>query len=375
MARSISTKIVLFLGLVVLTGCQQFGSNPSGPDLKILQKSGHYDKIDGVFVNRKRDITHNIGDDISFWDDPLGRVTPNYLFNSNQTSPRGLMPEDRTADMKSFIESSRTIKFIWLGHSSILLSIDGKTVLIDPVFSDNASPFSFMIDRFQPPVLDITDLPRVDYIVISHDHYDHLDMDTIKYFANKDVIFILPLGVGSHLRYWGVPTSRMVELDWWGEIEIEGLSFIATPAQHFSGRLGLISTNETLWASWVIKSPTDSIYYSGDSGYDTHYKTIGERFGPFDLVFMDSGQYNERWRTMHNMPEEMIKGFTELGGRYLVPVHWGMFNLSLHNWYDPANEATVRAKQQQIQLITPRLGELITLENPPLFDEWWKEVK
>ena len=138
-------------------------------------------------------------------------------------------------------------------------------------------------------------------------------MDTIKYFANKDVIFILPLGVGSHLRYWGVPTSRLVELDWWGEIEIEGLSFIATPAQHFSGRLGLISTNETLWASWVIKSPTDSIYYSGDSGYDTHYKTIGERFGPFDLVFMDSGQYNERWRTMHNMPEEMIKGFTELG--------------------------------------------------------------
>ena len=156
MARSISTKIVLFLGLVVLTGCQQFGSNPTGPDLEILQKSAQYDKIDGIFVNRKRHITHNIEDDISFWDDPLGRITPNYLFNSNQTSPNGLMPEDRTADMKSFIESSRTIKFIWLGHSSILLSIDGKTVLIDPVFSDNASPFSFMIDRFQPPVLDLS---------------------------------------------------------------------------------------------------------------------------------------------------------------------------------------------------------------------------
>lgn len=172
--------------------------------------------------------------------------------------------------MRVLLDSASTIKFIWLGHSSILLSIDAKTVLIDPVFADSAAPVSFIVKRFQPPVITIDDLPRTDYILISHDHYDHIDMKAIKHFSNTNTTFILPLGVSSHLRSWGVNQSKMIELDWWDEVNLGGLSFVATPAKHFSGRLGLVSTMKTLWASWVIKSPKNKVYYSGDSGYGTH---------------------------------------------------------------------------------------------------------
>lgn len=372
--------LIIFSGGLLLSGCAQFGAIPSGQYLELVQASPNYNADIGGFVNRNPGIMDNVGDDVSFWDDPFGRERPNFIFNCNQTSPNAPMPEERTQDFTDFLESASTIKFIWLGHSSILLSIEGKTVLIDPVFSDYASPVPLIVRRFQPPVIKIDDLPKIDYIVISHDHYDHLDMETIKHFTDRDVKFILPLGVGAHLRRWGIAASKMIELDWWEEADLGGagpgsLSFVATPAQHFSGRTGISSKMETLWASWVIKSPTRRMFFSGDSGYDTHYKSIGERLGPFDLVFMDSGQYNERWRAVHNMPHDVITGFMELRGNYLVPVHWGMFDMSLHNWFDPPSKISKLAKQNNINLITPRLGAIIRLEDPPLFDEWWREVK
>ena len=365
---------MLIIGVFMLSSCEQFGANPSGAYLSDIEASPNYDAQEAQFVNEETNVVSGIGDDINFWDDPFGRDTPNFLFNSNQTSPNTLMPEVQNTDMLDFLNSESTVKFIWLGHSSILLSIDGKTVLIDPVFSKNAAPVSFMIKRFQPPVITLDKMPKVDYILISHDHYDHLDMETVKYFNEKQTTFILPLGVGSHLRRWGIDQSKIIELDWWSNVDLGDLSFTGTPAKHFSGRLGLLSPMKTLWSSWVIKSSANSIYFSGDSGYDTHYKKIGDRLGPFDVIFMDSGQYNERWRAMHNMPHEVIKGFKDLGGRYLVPVHWGMFNISLHNWFDPPAEVTVRSRDNEIQLITPRLGEIVSLENPPLFDEWWTTV-
>ena len=198
-------------------------------------------------------------------------------------------------------------------------------------------------------------------------------METIKFFVGKDVSFIAPLGVGAHLRHWGIEESRITELDWWDEIVMDGLSYTAAPAQHFSGR-GILTGNKTLWASWVLKSKTASVYFSGIQGYDTHYQTIGDRLGPFDLVFMDYGQYDEGWRAVHNLPEEGIKGFQELDGEYLVPVGWGMFNLAVHNWYDPPQQATRLARAEGVKLITPRLGQVISMDNPPLFDEWWLEM-
>ena len=360
--------------IAALTGCEQFGAIPRGVHLETVKQSPHWDDHRDIFVNRRPDIldTMNVGQ--RFLADPLGLDEPNFLFNSNQTRPDGTMPEQRNHNFTAFLQSDDSVKFIWLGHSTILLAIDGTVILIDPIFSDHASPIPVAAKRFQPPAITLDQLPPIDHIIISHDHYDHLDMHTIKHFLDTDVSFLAPLGVGSHLRYWGVKPENITELDWWDETQLDGLTFAATPSQHFSGRIGFMHNNKTLWASWVIESDTQSVFFSGDSGYDTHYKAIGDKYGPFDLVFMENGQYNEGWRAVHNMPDEVITGFQELRGEYLVPVHWGMFDLSVHNWYDPPNAVTQRAKAANIKLITPRLGQMVDLAAPKLFDQWWLEV-
>ena len=367
----------IVLGALITIGLftyEPFGKIPSGKFLTRIEASPHYHETKEVFVNRRPDIKDTMTVGADFWADPLGREVPNFLFNNNQTEPAGLLPEERNPDLAAFEASDGRVKFIWLGHSTVLLSIDGRVILFDPVFSDHASPFPIAAKRFQPPVIHLEDLPEVDHIIISHDHYDHLDMETVKYFVKSDVKFITPLGVGSHLRYWGVDEARITELDWWEEANLDGMIYAATPSQHFSGRIGVMHNDKTLWASWVIAGKTDSVYFSGDSGYDTHYKDIGRKYGPFDVVFMENGQYNESWRAVHNLPDEAITAFKDVGGTYLVPVHWGMFNLSVHNWFDPPKEITRLAKAEDIKLITPRLGQLIDLNNPPLYDQWWLEV-
>ena len=360
--------------LVIMGGCDQVGENPKDVHLKIVQSSPNYDMARKKFVNRRADIMENMGDDISFWDDPIGRLRNNFFINSNETSPSQLIPEDRSGVPADFADSAGTVKFIWLGHSTFLLSINNKIVLVDPIFSAAASPVSFLVKRFQPPVINIDELPELDYVLISHDHYDHLDMETIIKLKDDDVTFVAPLGVGSHMRKWGVDNDKLIELDWWDEIDFDGVTFICTPAQHFSGRMALFSTMQTLWASWIVKGGGKSVYYSGDSGYDVHYKDIGERYSAFDIVFMDSGQYNERWAAVHNMPDEVIQGFIDLEGRHLVPVHWGMFTLSLHNWYDPPSEITKRAEKQGISVMTPLMGQTVILDNPGVFERWWEAL-
>ena len=360
--------------LVIMGGCDQVGENPKDVHLKIVQSSPNYDMARKKFVNRRADIMENMGDDTSFWDDPIGRLRNNFFINSNETSPSQLIPEDRSGVPADFADSAGTVKFIWLGHSTFLLSINNKIVLVDPIFSAAASPVSFLVKRFQPPVINIDELPELDYVLISHDHYDHLDMETIIKLKDDDVTFVAPLGVGSHMRKWGVDNNKLIELDWWDEIDFNGVTFICTPAQHFSGRMALFSTMQTLWASWIVKGGGKSVYYSGDSGYDVHYKDIGERYSAFDIVFMDSGQYNERWAAVHNMPDEVIQGFIDLEGRHLVPVHWGMFTLSLHNWYDPPSEITKRAEKQGISVMTPLMGQTVILDNPGVFERWWEAL-
>ena len=369
----LSLVLLLVASGMGLASCDQFGATPRGDYQAELALSPQYDPDKDIFVNRRPDILDTMTVWQNFWADPLGRDEPNFLFNSNQGEPDGPLPEGRSSPSSVFAETGGDLQFIWLGHWTVLMSIDGKTILIDPVFSEFASPVPVAAKRFQPPVMSLEDLPPIDHILISHDHYDHLDMDTIKFFVGKDVDFVVPIGVGVHLRYWGIEDSRITELDWWEQAVKDGLLYIATPAQHFSGR-GILNGNTTLWASWVLKAAGKSVYFSGDSGYDTHYEAIGNALGPFDLVFMDYGQYDKGWQAVHNLPEEGVQAFEDLRGDHLVPVGWGMFNLAVHNWYDPPREATRLSRERGIKLITPRLGQPISMDAPPLFDEWWREM-
>ena len=357
--------LLMFIFLILLTSCIQFGENPKGKQLERIQNSPNYSIADEKFINRKK-IKF-----LGFWDEPVKWFSNNMFIYFNETIPENKLPEIKPPDINKFLEPTESIKFIWFGHSTLLINIQNIITLVDPVFSKSASPVNFIVPRFQPPVLEINKLPNIDYILISHDHYDHLDMETILYFKDKDVKFITPLGVTSHMIKWGINETNLVELDWWDTIKIKDILFVCTPSRHYSGRLVSWKTSKTLWASWVVQSVDKSFYFSGDSGFDIHYKEIGDKYGPFDLVFMDSGQYNKRWEGTHNMPEEAILGFLDLKGKYLVPVHWGMFNIAVHNWYDPIQESVIYSSKYGVTLMTPKLGQLVYLNKSNNFENWW----
>ncbi|WP_408095518.1 MBL fold metallo-hydrolase [Peredibacter sp. HCB2-198] len=287
-------------------------------------------------------------------------------------APKTKLPEVKP-DMNEFLKPSDFVKFVWFGHSTLLLNLDGKIILIDPVFGKSASPFDFLVTRFQPPVLKLEELPKIDAILISHDHYDHLDKSTVKYFADKNVEFIVPIGVGDHLLEWEVRPVNIVELNWGESISQGGIKFTAAPARHFSGR-GLFDRNKTLWASWVIQGKHDKIFYSGDSGYGDHFKEIGKRFGPFDLAFIENGQYNERWPDVHMQPEESLQAMIDVDAKALVPVHWGMFDLSLHHWTEPIHRTYQIAKAWDIPIFTPKLGEIVDTGRPHENKPWWEPL-
>lgn len=367
-------SIWLIITIFLISGCDQFGSIPKDDDYIRMKESPNYNISDDKFLNQNPKVMNEMKKNSGFWVNPRKNLANNFFFNSNITSPETELPENKTSLNESFVNSTNNIKFAWLGHSSILMSINNKVILIDPIFASSASPFSWLIKRYQPPVFKMKELPKIDFILISHDHYDHLDMKTIKFFnKNKNISFVVPLGVGSHLKKWGVPDSRIIEMDWWDSKIIKGIKFICTPAQHFSGRKGFIETQKSLWASWVVKSGNRSFYFSGDSGYSKHYKQIGDKYGPMEVVFMDSGQYNTRWKEVHNMPDEVIKGFVDLKGENLIPIHWGMFTLAMHNWFDPPVEIKKRAKDQNISLITPIIGQVINMKKMTSTESWWEK--
>ena len=372
--RKISVCALVIALIYSLLGCSQLGENPSGAHLEELRKSPNYSTENKRFKNRRENIFEEMRKRDSFWKNPMKRFSNNMLFNPNQTVPEVVLPEIRPPDLKEFLKPTESIKFVWFGHSTLLTNIQNTIILVDPVFSTSASPVNFIVPRFQPPVLELNELPKIDVVLISHDHYDHLDMNTVQYLSNKVSKFIVPLGVTSHLKSWGVSEEKMVELDWWQSTSFDQVTFTSTPAQHFSGRHALFNISQTLWSSWVVQSADVSFYFSGDSGYDVHYKQIGDKFGPIDLVFIDSGQYNARWREVHNLPEEAVQASIDLKGRYLVPVHWGMFNLAIHNWYDPIQESVRFSKKHNVKLMTPKLGQLISMEEQTLTIDWWSNL-
>jgi len=266
---------------------------------------------------------------------------------------------------------------LWrLGHSTMLLKLQGQFWLTDPVFSERASPFSFMgPKRFHAPPLSIDELPPITGVVLSHDHYDHLDYDAIQKLAPKVAHFVTPLGVGDRLMGWGVPAAKVQQFDWWQGTTIAGVKLVATPAQHFSGR-SLSDGNRTLWASWVIEAGQGAdatrIFFSGDTGYFDGFKAIGERFGPFDLTLIETGAYDAQWPDVHMQPEESLQAHLDVKGRHMMPIHNGTFDLALHAWTDPFDRITALAEKAGVPLVAPVMGERLDIRQPALSKQWWK---
>ena len=244
----------------------------------------------------------------------------------------------------------------WLGHASVLVELDGVRILTDPVLSKRASPFQFIGPaRLHPAPLELAQWKNIDAVVISHDHFDHLDMDTIRHLAQGGTHFYVGLGVGAHLERWQVPPAQIHEMDWWEQAEIKGVKIHCTPARHYSGRTSM--NNSTLWASWMVKGPSHSMYYSGDTGYAGHFKAIREKLGAPELALIKVGAYGDTWMDIHMNPESAVTAFQDLGATTLLPVHWATFNLAYHDWAAPVERTLAAAKAKDVPVVTPRVGE------------------
>jgi L-ascorbate metabolism protein UlaG (beta-lactamase superfamily) len=257
----------------------------------------------------------------------------------------------------------------WLGHATVLLEIDGLRVLTDPVLSDHASPFPLGVNRLHPSPLPLAALAGIDAVVVSHDHYDHLDMPTVRQLAGQDTHFYVGLGIGAHLERWGVRADHIHEMDWWDSQSRKGVTIQCTPARHYSGRRAM--DNSTLWSSWRLQGPRHSAYYSGDTGYAPHFAAIRERLGDVDLTLMKVGAYGETWLDIHMDPESAVKSHVDLGGRTLLPVHWATFNLSYHDWEEPILRTLAAAQQAGVPVLTPRPGETYEHGRPFASTAWY----
>lgn len=296
-------------------------------------------------------------------------ILKDYLTTKRQeATPHASIPvlPITTSDLENTTESVYR-----LGHSSLLLVSSGKRILFDPVFGERASPFKhFGPKRFHQPPIALTDLPSIDLVLLSHDHFDHLDEPTIRAIHPKVTQFFVPLNVGERLRKWGVPTDKIREFEWWQSQSIDGFTLTFTPAQHFSGR-SLFDKDTTLWGGWAIKTPNHNLFFSGDSGYFGGFKTIGEKLGPFDLTFIETGAYNARWAKIHMFPEQSLQAHLDLQGKVMMPIHNSTFDLALHDWHEPLNRIFALAEQQRVNLSLPKMGEPIALFSPHLPQKWW----
>lgn len=309
------------------------------------------------------------------WRD-MWKVTKAYFRdNRDAATPTFDIPVSAlTPQMLDAVAEDSVIK---LGHSTTLLKLAKRYILIDPVFSERASPVQWMgPKRFHQAPISLEDLPKLDAVIISHDHYDHLDKGSIEILKNKVDVFITPLKVGNHLRDWGVDANKVVELNWWQSTEVSDIEIVATPSQHFSGR-GLFDRDETLWASWVIKSANTNIFYSGDSGYFDGFKAIGEKYGPFDLSMIETGAYNELWSDIHMLPEESLQAHIDIQASVMMPVHNSTFDLALHNWNEPLIKITDLAGTKGVPTSIPIFGEVVPVKGAGEAPNktWWLDER
>ncbi|WP_043671403.1 MBL fold metallo-hydrolase [Streptomyces xylophagus] len=347
-----------------------FGADPSGERLARIRRSPHFK--DGVFQNPggNTNVRPSGG--------TMREMGKAYLDKEARArrAPDGTLPVHATTLADLAKPAATGLRLTWMGHSSVLAEIDGHRVLFDPVWGERCSPFPFAgPKRLHPVPLPLAALGPVDVVVISHDHYDHLDMPTIKALADTDTLFAVPLGVGAHLEHWGVSADRLRELDWHEETTVGGLTLTATPARHFCGR-GLRNTQHTLWASWVVAGEEHRIYHSGDTGYFEGFKDIGAAHGPFDATMIQIGAYSEFWPDIHMTPEEGMRAHLDLQGGQphgvLLPIHWGTFNLALHPWAEPGEWTADEGEAVGQAVATPRPGEPFEPGGELTTNPWWR---
>jgi L-ascorbate metabolism protein UlaG (beta-lactamase superfamily) len=339
-----------------------YGKLPSGERLKRIQSAPNYSN--GEFVNIS--YTPAMAEDAS-----LFKTMREFLNKPKNVKPPKPIPFVKT-DLKKLNSESAAI--VWFGHSSYLVKINNTTILVDPVFSGNAAPVSCMVRAFKgADAYKEEDMPPIDILLLTHDHYDHLDYKTILKLKSNVKKVICSLGVGSHLEHWGYDKKIIHELNWWEDHQHNDLHFTAAPGRHFSGRG--IKRGQTLWASYVLKTPQEQLFLGGDSGYDSHFKDIGERFGAFDLVLLEAGQYNKSWPHIHMMPEQTVQAAIDLKAKVLLPVHWGKFTLAMHAWDDSINRVLKRASELNVMVATPKIGEPLYVGKSFVFEEWWKRAE
>lgn len=351
----------------------KFGELPTGERLERYKQSPQFDSGSRKFRNQNpRDFQRDMD---------FVALLKGFLLGNEIRVPTHPLPSQKP-DLDKLL--SKTIdkngfRLVWLGHSSVLARIADHTILIDPTLSKRVGPIGPFGARFQAQPLNVDELPEIDTVLLSHDHYDHLDYDSIVKLESlrRPTRYIVPLGVGARLESFGVPAEKISELDWWESISLTGLDIVATPAQHFSGR-GIGDSLRTLWCGFSIRTPEFSLFYTGDTGYHTHFKEIAEKLGPHDFALVESGQYNQLWRYVHLLPEEVIQAAIDTKSPQIMPLHWGMYTLAFHNWFDPIETVTSLGEQKGIFVHSPTLGQVVELRKgslPPdgTYKKWWRE--
>jgi len=356
---------ILAVAVIIFLQQPQFGKAPTGARLERIKNSPNYKN--GSFQNLEN--TPDLAEGVN-----MLSVIWSFLFDKTPRQvPIDSIPHIRT-DIRAL--DSQTDVLIWFGHSSYFLQVGGKRLLIDPVFNGYASPVSFTTKSFPGTSgYHVEDLPTIDFLIITHDHWDHLDYPTIKKIAPQVKQVICPLGVGAHLEYWGYTPSKIIELDWHELADLEdGFTIRATPARHFSGRG--FKRNGTLWTSFVLNTPLKKIFLGGDSGYGKHFADIGKQYGPFDLAVLEDGQYNSAWIYIHMLPEQVLQAAQDLNAQKVLPVHNSKFSLAMHAWDDPLVRITEANKNTNLLLWTPKIGETVFLsDSAHVFAQWWEDVR
>lgn len=356
--------LVIIVAVYLFMNSARFGKTASGDRLMQIESSPNFQY--GRFQNVHD--TPALTEGTSYF-----KILKDFFLNNgNQKIPPAALPHIKTDLLKT--DPDQNI-LVWFGHSSYFLQIDGKKILVDPVFSGNASPLRFTTRSFKgSDIYTSDDMPLIDYLFLTHDHWDHLDYKTIIALKPKVKKVITSLGVGAHLEYWGYNKNIMDERDWNAELILgKGFKVNTVSARHFSGRG--FKRNGSLWMSFVLSTPTMQIFIGGDSGYDQHFEEIGNKFGPFDLVILENGQYDRNWKYIHMMPEETVQAAIDLKAKRLLPVHWAKFSLSVHAWDEPIRRLKKEATARNMILIHPKIGETVLLNQNQVFHDWWESIQ